>query len=306
MKEKRVLTTNDLIFKKVFASPQNNHILIGFINDILELEVEEATLEDTYNIQSFYDEKGEANVRYTQVDVLARLKDGSLVGIEMQVYKELLYRERALYYTAQNYSDNYGNRELTLVDDSYRKGEAKYSALRPVYTICIMVRNVFLEDNQPIHKFTLYDIENQIFYKKINNQQLFNIIFLELGKSSPKMQENVKEWFDYFSYGEVSKNAPEYLQAACKVASYQTLQREEKNMLDTWEKREQAALLRDMYVWQSGKEEGKAEGKEEGKKEGKAEGRQELISSMLSKGKTIDEIVEFTGINKADIEALVK
>jgi len=37
--KEKVLTTKDLVFKKVFASPQNNHILIGFINDILDLSV---------------------------------------------------------------------------------------------------------------------------------------------------------------------------------------------------------------------------------------------------------------------------
>ena len=209
MKEKKVLTTNDLVFKKVFASPQNSHILIGFINDILELEVEEATVEDTYNIQSFYDEKGENDLRYTQVDVLARLKDGSLVGVEMQVYKEILYRERALYYTCQNYADNYGKHELLLADEGYRRHEMKYSALRPVYTICILLRKEFAEDDRPIRRFGLCDLETHDSYRKVKGQEILNIVFLELEKSSPSMQKNIKEWFGYFlrgrSFGECSR-----------------------------------------------------------------------------------------------------
>ena len=293
MKEKRVLATEDLVFKKVFASPQYSHILAGFINDILGLDVTEVSLEDTYNIQSFYDEKGNADLRYTQVDVLARLRDGSLVGIEMQVYKQALYRERALLYTAQNYVGNYGKQDLMVADTAYRRADAKYSALRPVYSICIMLENEFLEDDQPIHHFILYDKENEMIYKKVNHQDLLNIVFLELKKSSSKMQGNIKEWFDYFMRGEVSEKAPNYVQEACKVASYQRLSKKEKDMIDAKEKREQDAIAREMYVWG------------EGRAEGKAEGKAEIISLMASKGKSHEEIAELIGLNQEEIEDLL-
>jgi hypothetical protein len=38
MEQRKVITTENLIFKKIFASPQNSHILMGFINDILGLD----------------------------------------------------------------------------------------------------------------------------------------------------------------------------------------------------------------------------------------------------------------------------
>ena len=62
MQQKRVITTEDLVFRKIFASPQNSHILIGFINDILGLDVTEVSVENTYNIKSFYDENRNPNV----------------------------------------------------------------------------------------------------------------------------------------------------------------------------------------------------------------------------------------------------
>jgi len=293
MKKARVLATEDLVFKKVFASPQYSHILTGFINDILGLDVAEVSLEDTYDIQSFYDEKGSPNLRYTQVDVLARLKDGSLVGIEMQVYKQLLYRERALFYTVQNYASNYGKHELIAEDVESRRADVKYSALRPVYSICIMLENEFLEDDQPIHHFVLYDKINEMAYKKVNHQDLLNIVFLELKKSSSKMQENIKAWFNYFMVGKVSKKAPKYVQEACKVANYQNLNKKEKAMIDAKEKREQDALAREAYVWQSGRQEGRQEG-------------QIIISAMISKGKTIEEIAELTDITKEEIEKFLE
>ena len=106
-------------------------------------------------------------------------------------------------------------------------------------------------------------------------------------------QESIKNWFDYFLHGEVSKNAPKYIQEACKVASYQMLQKEEKEMLDMREKREQAALSREAYVWQSGIVEGKTEGR--------TEERTEIVRNMLDQGLSITEIANFTGV---DVDAI--
>ena len=88
--KQKVLTTRDIVFKKVFASPENTHILKGFINDILGLDVVEVTVENAYNIKTFYNEQGETGLQYTQVDVLARLREGSLVSVEMQTESNLV------------------------------------------------------------------------------------------------------------------------------------------------------------------------------------------------------------------------
>ena len=306
MQKKKVLSTNDLVFKKVFASPQNSHILIGFINDILGLHVEEVTIIDTYNIRSFYDAKGNPDLRYTQVDVLAKLKDGSLVGIEMQVYKQLLYRERALFYTAGTYVSNYGKHELLNGAFIHRKMDVDYSALRPVYSICIMMENEFPEDNQPIHMFTLYDRKNQLVYKKVNHHELFNIVFLELRKSSAEMQANIKGWFDYFLQGKVSKDAPQYVHEACKEANYLSMSEEEKGMIDAREKARQDFIAIQATAWIEGEEKGMAEGMAEGMAkgmaEGKAKGTAELIATIKKNGKSIAEIANFIGMPKEEVE----
>jgi predicted transposase/invertase (TIGR01784 family) len=45
-------------------------------------------------------------------------------------------------------------------------------------------------------------------------------------------------------------------------------------------------------------------GREEGKAEGREEGKAELIELMFAKGKTIEEIIEFTGLPITEIEKL--
>ena len=66
-----------------------------------------------------------------------------------------------------------------------------------------------------------------------------------------------------------------------------------------------AGFLRDvdakMYV---SKEEGREEGREEGKEEGKKQEKIEIAKKMKLKNKPIEEIIEFTGLSKEEIEQL--
>ena len=299
---KKVLPVNDILFKKVFSSPQYSHILIGFINDVLELDVEDVTIENTYNIESFYDNSENPEFRFTQVDVLARLQSGSLVTIEMQVHRQSLFKERALYYATELYASNYGKRTLEVRDKNYTKSEWKYSALRPVYSICIMAEVEFKEDEDPIREFSLYDKKHQRCYAGVDGKELIQMVFLELQKYTGGLHTNIRDWFDYFRQGKVAENAPDYIKDACKVASYQNLERKEREMIDARERAEQDAISREHFVFHQGRE----EGEQSGRQEGRQEERKELISAMLANGKSIEAIAEFTGISITDIENLLK
>ena len=297
-KRKRVLTTEDLVFKKVFASPQNSHILIGFINDVLELDVTEVHVEDSYNIITFYEESKKPKRGYTQVDVLARLDNGSLVTIEMQVRKKAWFRERALYYLNESYNSNYGNHELEISKKENSESGRKYSALRPTYGICIMMSNEFEEDNNPVHRFRMYDIENKLFYQNADGQELINMVFLELKKSSAEMRAGLKDWFDYFLKGKVAAEAPEYLQKACEVAEYQNLEKEEKKMISAKEKAEQDAGAEREYIWQEGRAAGEAAGK--------TEGETALVQRLFAKGKSIQEIAGLFDMDEDKVKMMIK
>ena len=283
--KERVLTTEDLVFRKVFASPQYSHILMGFINDVLDLGVTKVHVEDSYNIRTFYEENKKPKRGYTQVDVLARLGNGSLVTIEMQVRKRAWFRERALFYLNESYISNYGNHELEVSQNESSESGRKYSALRPTYGICIMVSNEFKEDNNPVHHFRMYDIENKLLYQNADGQELISMVFLELKKSSDEMKRGLKDWFDYFLNGKVATEAPEYLQEACWVAEYNNLDKEEQAMISAKEKAEQDAGAEREYIWQ--------------------QGRAEIISLMLSRGKSLDEIADLTGVDKKEIERIL-
>ncbi len=46
MSSKKVIPTNDILFKKVFGSMKYRHLLIHLIEDVLKIQVEEAGIEN--------------------------------------------------------------------------------------------------------------------------------------------------------------------------------------------------------------------------------------------------------------------
>ena len=305
MEQRKVKTVNDVIFKKVFASPQNSHILMGFINDVLGLDITEVTVENTYNIKTFYDENNEGDTRYTQVDVLARLRDGRLVTIEMQLCKHAWLRERILFYLAEAYASNYAKKSQEDVEAINKKKEWKYSSLRPIYGIYIVLANEF-EDEDAIHKFGIYDQKHDLWYKNYKGEEMMTLMFLELGKPLSEEDKRLQEWFAYFRTGKVSEDAPDYVKQACEVADYQGLEKEEVDMVSARERAEQDALAREHYVWTEGIQQGVQQGVEQGKEIGKVQGIETIINQIYAKGKSIQEIGELTGLSTAEIRNLIK
>lgn len=51
-----------------------------------------------------------------------------------------------------------------------------------------------------------------------------------------------------------------------------------------------------------GRKEGREEGRSEGKKEGIKEGINKVLTNMLAKGMTVDQIKEITGLSSKEIE----
>ena len=79
-----------------------------------------------------------------------------------------------------------------------------------------------------------------------------------------------------------------------KISKLQT-ERDEINIRRTAEQKARA----------EGVAEGMAKGKAEGKAEGRKEGLFEVAKKMLSKGVSVSDVVDFTGLTKAEIEALL-
>ncbi|WP_010241139.1 Rpn family recombination-promoting nuclease/putative transposase, partial [Clostridium arbusti] len=84
----------DLLFKKLFASPENKDLLISFINSMLSEheQISDIELKNPYNIANY--RKG----KMTILDIKAVDEKGVWYDIEMQLAEQSFYDKRAFYY----------------------------------------------------------------------------------------------------------------------------------------------------------------------------------------------------------------
>lgn len=280
---------NDLLFKKVFADQRYAHILIGFIQDIFEIEVESVQIETPYRIDTFYELQKEKKLTFTAVDVVARLTDKSLVTIEMQVNPQKFYAERSVYYVSEKYVSNYGQPKY------YRGSEGqhseKYSSLYPVFGLNILDFVLFKDSKSesPLRHFDVYDVANKEHFPTKN---ILKFSFLELPRTPKKNQKHLAYWMDYFTKGHVPETAPDYIQEACDVIAYQNLEEGERKMVNAIEKAREDQKATILYY----KDEGRAEGLEQGK--------EEIAKNMLKKGLDHQLIIEITGLDQTILHKL--
>ena len=117
----------DVVFKMLFASTRGRRALIALLNAALKPASKITSVEvlnpDIPKI--LVDDKG------TVLDIHAKLADGSLVDIEMQMTSHTAMAKRALYYATRMYS-------------SELEPGQWYTSLRPVIVLFFVAEDLFL------------------------------------------------------------------------------------------------------------------------------------------------------------------
>lgn len=256
----------DFAFKKIFGSPDSKDILISFLNALIyngESTIEDLEILDPYQIPQVI------GLKDTYLDVKAKLKDGSLVIIEMQVLNVESFGKRVLYNASKAYS---------LQLDA---GQG-YWALKPVIALTITDFIMFPKTEKFINHFAFKELEANFIYPENH----LDLIFVELPKFKATI-EQIKSLTDKWIY--FMKNAdhieiipenmdeiPEF-HKAFNIASRANLSREE---LEDLQKRELFILDQQAFMIKS-----KKEGLAEGRAEGLAKGRAEGLAEGLAEGK---------------------
>jgi predicted transposase/invertase (TIGR01784 family) len=253
--------TNDLMFKKTFASECNKTIIKGFVKDYFGIEAETITVKNPYSIEAYKkmeDEKEETELRETRADITYEAEDSALT-VEIQVKKTDFYDRRALYYACDAYRAAYNDpKRLT----AYADGKVnRYESLRPLYALNILAYNHFKEDSDALHKFELYDRKHGIILTdEKTGKELFAVTFFESGKLAVE-NENQKYWQMYFNGQPVPEEAPEYIKEAAKLLDIANLNEEEREMYESCEQR---TADNDAYIctaWNDGEAVGEARGR---------------------------------------------
>lgn len=86
----------DIIFQAFFARKGNERFLIDFLNALLKMNIKNIEIREEVNLERLSkEEKG------GRLDLQARLKDGTIVSIEMQMRDEGNFKERTTMYAGK-------------------------------------------------------------------------------------------------------------------------------------------------------------------------------------------------------------
>ena len=87
---------NDIIFKTFFSRKGNEKFLIDFLEALLKIKIEEIKVKEEVNLeQLMVEEKG------GRLDLQAKLNDGIIVNIELQMKNNSNIEERTTFYSSK-------------------------------------------------------------------------------------------------------------------------------------------------------------------------------------------------------------
>ena len=159
---------NDLAFKKIFGDENHKHILISFLNSVLDFTSNQTIVD--ISLANPYQVPRIPELKETILDIKATNRDGEAFIVEMQKKDLGDFTKRSLYYTSKAYVSQ------------LPKGQ-NYTLLKRVYFIGILNFNIFDSKN--------YISRHLIRNQETNKQDLedFEFSFIEL----PKFKKELKE-----------------------------------------------------------------------------------------------------------------
>jgi predicted transposase/invertase (TIGR01784 family) len=271
----------DYAFKKIFGSSESKDILISFLNALIyegnsiieDLEIINPNLPP--RVQGLKD---------TYLDVKARLKDGTLVIIEMQVLNVLSFGKRVLYNAAKTYSF-----QLQATEG--------YRMLKPVIALTITDFEMFPNYDRAISRFIYKEQNTNLVY----SENEIELVFIELPKFNKELDQLetlTDKWIYFMKYARTLTSVPETMDRvpeihrAFEIANQVNLTPEE---MEDLEKRE-------LFIYDQqgaialGREEGREQGRQEGRQEGMREKAIAIARQLLDRfdDETISQIAELS------------
>ncbi len=271
--EKVMLPKVDFAFKLLFGSEENVHLLKYLLRQVLKLEEDELEQIEIINPEQIKEHyEGKTSV----LDVLAKLKNGKRVNIEIQIINTKSMKKRILFYWANMYK-----RQLNKNED--------YAKLKKSISINILDFELF--DTEELH--SIYHIRNDKTSELFSDMLELHVIELPKLKKHIVSEES-KEFIDLMKFL-ASNTKEELMDIAAKQAELSEII-DIMNSLsdddDTWysylshEKR----LRDEISRYNSALEEGYEKGMEKG--------IESVAINLLNSGVGIELVSKSTGLSK--------
>ena len=289
-REKYINPYTDFGFKKLFGTEMNKDLLISFLNALFngsQKEIEDVQYLNGENLGDGYGD------RRSVFDVYCMAKDGSRFIVEMQKAEQEYFKDRSIYYAT------------TPIRQQAKKGKWDYH-LDNVYTIGIL-NFEFPHGEYPAdsyrHEIKLKDIkDNHVFYDKLT------FIYLEMPKFT-KTEDELESMFDKWMF--VLHNLyrllerPKALQDRIFQKLFEQAEIAKYNDMERRQYEESKKVFWDNYsVMKTARDKGHAEGIKEGIEKGEKKKSIEAAQKMKTKGFSVEDIIDVTGLTAEEISAL--
>ncbi|MEX8546477.1 MAG: Rpn family recombination-promoting nuclease/putative transposase [Mucilaginibacter sp.] len=290
MKAKYINPFTDFGFKKIFGEEASKPLLIDFLNALLPLHNQVASLSFKNTEQL-----GQTDLdRKAIYDIYCETGKGEKFIVELQKAKQNYFIERTVYYSTFP------------IREQAEKGQWNYN-LNAVY--CIGILDFTFDDyetvsekNEVVHTIKLKNQHGKVFYDKLT------YIYLEMPnfkKPENELETRLDQWLYFIKNLEDFQNIPtifkdEVFAQAFEKAEIANFKQDE---LDRYEY-SLKAFRDNKATYDYAIETAYDEGKSEGINEGISQGILKVAKSLKESGLSTDLIVKATGLSAEDIEKL--
>ena len=307
----------DWAIKRILRDTANKKVLEGLITVLVGKPVTIIEIIESGNNKIRKEDKSNC------VDVKAKMEDGEIVIVEVQLSREVDFFQRILFGTA------------TAINDQIGEGQ-DYEVIKKVYSINILYFDFGEGDDYAYHGYMdfhgitkpgtvlTFHTEKEKEYVQRNVKRLtppeevFPKVFLLLvNKFNEVAKTPIEEWMAYLKDGIIKPDTTTPgLQEAREKLDYMRMTREERRAYEDYMVSVHAA--RDVFETAladsraEGRAQGLSEGRAQGLSEGRAEGRAEGAHSnaidnacrMKEDNMPLELIVKYTGLSAEEIALL--
>lgn len=295
--ERYINPLTDFGFKRIFGTPFNKELLIGFLNALFDGKI--VITDVSYNNNEHFGQNEKE--RKAVFDVYCTTDSGTRIIVEMQnVYQEF-FKDRSIYYSTFP------------ISEQTKKGQWDYR-LNDVYTVGILNFS-FPEDKKKDNRVTkivkLTDTETgEVFYEKLT------YIYVELENFNYPLDQCktvYEKWLYCLRNMSSLLDRPTELQGRVFERLFQTAEISKFNSRERREYEQSINAYRDI---KNGMDTAKREGIKEGIKQGIKQGIQQGIEqgalaeriknakAMKADGMSTELIRKYTGLSNDEIEKL--
>ena len=289
---------SDYIFKRVFGIEKNKELLISLINSILKGNPQVTDLE----IRNTEISKIFKNNLTIHLDIKAEINPQEFVDIEIQVRNTGEIMERAVQYLAEILTVNC--RKLT--EEERKAGQKQTYKYPKVIGIWIMSENVTDRKDAVNEACLAFPPTERDEYQIITDK--LRIFFVELPKFHPKhvdCKNMLDVWMTFLKnpLNAEIQGVPE-VQKALDTLKEISANEEEREIYNLRQQTEFGYISEKNVAVEKAHKAGKAEGEKIGIEKGEKRKAIETAKKMLKKGLKVNDIVDFTGLSIAEIDAL--